>query len=85
MTKKTELSYEEFRNSVWSLIFSMVERGIEGDDAWWGQDFLIVRRQLEEMGLNCDPEKVPEMPVDPVGAAIVTEALKGLRKGSKPI
>ena len=74
--KKPEVT-PAFINSVHCLIFSMVERGIDGDDPWWGQDFRMVRRELEEMGLNTDPEKVIEE-VDPVGHQIITDALKRL-------
>ncbi len=58
-TPETEPDFviDPFVNSVWALIYSMIERGVTGSDGWWGQDFLAVKRQLEEMGLNCDPSK----------------------------
>ena len=49
---------DPFVNSVWCLIFSMIERGVDGSEPWWGQDFLMVKRALEELGLNCDPNAV---------------------------
>lgn len=49
-----------FANTVHCLIFSMVERGVTGDDLWWGQDFMNVRRELESIGRNCDPNKAEE-------------------------
>lgn len=48
---------DDFTNRVWCLIFSMRERGVTGDEPWWGQDFLAVQRMLEQKGLNCDPER----------------------------
>lgn len=60
------LEIDPFVNSVWCLIFSMIERGQDGSDPWYGQDFLNVKRQLEEMGLNCDPNKVDySLPEEP--------------------
>jgi hypothetical protein len=53
------LGIDEFTNRVWCLIYSMRERGVTGDDPWWGQDFLRVQELLEAKGLNCDPEKTP--------------------------
>lgn len=47
-----------FINAVWCLIFCMAERGHDGKDPWFGQEFLRVKELLEQMGFNCDPEKV---------------------------
>ena len=55
---------DEFVNSVWCMIYAMVERGVEGKDPWWGEDFLSVKQQLEEMGLNCDPSHNEEIFTD---------------------
>ena len=56
-TTKTNPPIDPFVNNVWALIYSMVERGVEGNDPWWGEDFRMVKRELEAMGLNCDPNK----------------------------
>ena len=48
---------DPFTNAVACLIYSMTERGITGNDPWWGQDFLHVKRLLEEKGINMDPNK----------------------------
>lgn len=54
------MQLDDFANQVHCLIFSMAERGTTGDDPWWGQDWLGVRKELEAMGRNCDPNKVAE-------------------------
>lgn len=51
---------DEFTNSVWCLIYSMIETGIDGSEPWWGQDFLHVKALLEAKGLNCNPERIFE-------------------------
>lgn len=44
-----------FVGLVHALIYSMIERGVVGDDGWWGQDFLAVKKALERRGLDVDP------------------------------
>lgn len=62
--RRTPASHEgqrdDFTNSVHCLIFSMIERGVTGDDPWWGQDFLSVKKALEGMGRGCDPAGLKE-------------------------
>jgi hypothetical protein len=45
-------------SAAWGLIYNMIEAGAEPEaGAWWEQEFLSVKRLVENLGLNTDPEK----------------------------
>ena len=60
----TEMSPEEqafgltpIEKAAWLLVFNMEEMGNTPKNPWWEQEYLGLKRLLEERGLNTDPEK----------------------------
>ena len=50
------MGIDKFTQSVWNLVYCMVEVGYTGADPWWGQEFLRVRNLLEDRGLPMPKE-----------------------------
>lgn len=58
-TELSSLGLTDLEHAGWNLFFNMREAGIDPKGGeWWEQEWLAMKRLLEEKGLNTDPSNI---------------------------